>query len=104
MGVAESPLTVTVIGAGFGDSNGDIVLVGVGLDSTTTLATGQISGQARNGTDANETFVVTAHLDTYPTAGRHVAVWLEAGDTTTTFLGDNGAAVFQTGISGSAER
>ena len=104
IGVAESPLSVDVIGAGFGDSVSDVLLVGIGIDSTSALATGQINGRAVMGTDANEQFTVTAHLDTYPAIGRHIAVWLEAGSATTNFLGDDGTTTIQTGISGRSER
>lgn len=76
------------------------VLTGIGLDGTTTQATGCIATSA--GADNGRTMPLTATLTTIPAVGRHFFAWLEfSGATgTTTWYGDSGGTVIQTGLSG----
>jgi hypothetical protein len=77
-------------------------VVGIGLDSTTTLATGCLTGSSSNG-GANYFATANCVAKTSPTAGHHTLAWLEysAATGTTTWYGDNGApTISQSGIHG----
>lgn len=75
----------------------------IGLDSTTTPATGLTIERTRT-TGANTPVILEASLRSIPAAGRHTLVWLEysdAGVGTTTWYGDNNTpTLMQTGIQG----
>jgi hypothetical protein len=79
--------------------------VAIGIDSTTTPATGNLGMTSWvSGTQITQ---VTASLRTYPAVGYHKAVWLEQGDgsgNTVEWYGDNNApTLYQSGISGSIQ-
>ena len=99
VGVAEETLHVVLVVNLVADTAGDAMSIAIGLDSTTTPASGNMRGiQYQN--DVNPSVTVSV-LDTMVAVGRHVAVWLESGATTTTFYGDGGADPRQfSGISG----
>ncbi len=76
------------------------VLVSIGLDSTTTAATGATMGRLVTSAGSIPT-PIHAFIDTIPAAGRHTLVWLEQGGGagTQTWEGTNGGG--QAGITGS---
>jgi hypothetical protein len=78
------------------------VIVAIGEDSTTTPSVNCIRPQVYTWT-ANILGTVMASLKTVPAIGRHTLVPLEYSSAagTTTWYGDNGAALMQTGIHGS---
>jgi hypothetical protein len=100
IGVAEDAVTATVNGLAFNATNSNNVSVGVGVNSTTvnsaqTRVSSTIpAGGAGAAVIANYTGIIAA--------GRNFLAWLEygGGAGTTTWLGDNGGAIFQTGITG----
>lgn len=100
LGVAEVPLEAYIVGNVSGNATMTTAYVAVGIDSTTTAATGSLSsGMATFNTGVPTT--VQAQIKTYPAVGRHVAVWLEtAAAATTTWYGDNGSDGAQSGIHG----
>lgn len=80
------------------------VWVGIGLDSTTALATGQAN--ARTDIGAGQTKNVSARYKGFSGVGRHTLVWLERSSAsgTTTWLGDNAEPlVIQSGMHGSVK-
>lgn len=83
------------------DASGANAVVGIGLDSTTTLAVGCINSYANSFSGhVNST---GAAWNGYPGLGRHTLVWLEASSATgtTTWSGDEAApAFFQAGVHG----
>ena len=102
VGVAEVELHAEVQVGGTADTINDDVVIAIGLDSTTTPATGNLRtnvGEAVVGADV----ILRSVLDTYPTVGRHIAVWLELADATWTFYGDNGGTTYQSGMTGVIE-
>ena len=101
IGVNESMVDADVMVFAGNSTAGVDRSVGIGLDSTSVLATGCLNGSGSAGTTSFITS--TASLKTYPGIGRHILVWLEysAASGVTTWYGDNGnAAVFQSGIHG----
>ena len=99
IGVAEVGLTVTVQAVGRNSTGAIRMMTGIGLDSTSALATGSLNGLATNGAAGRS--VIPAFLFTYPTVGRHVAVWLERSEATGTTTWDGAETQGgQTGISG----
>lgn len=103
VGVAEDALEVRVVASGASDSASNRAGVGIGLDSTTTLAAGTLATNVSTGV-ANGGLAMSANLVTIPTEGRHFFAWLEqaqAGGATNTWVGDNNEpAVAQSGIYG----
>lgn len=103
VGVAEVPVSLTVHALATGNSTGTpLFYTGIGLDSTSAIATGclvGISAQANAGYYSN----MVSELTTVPAVGFHFAAWLEASTAvgSTTWFGDNGDATFQqTGMVG----
>ncbi len=101
VGVAGTPIDVMVV-AFASNTNADVnPIVAIGEDSTTTKHASCVV--QFTGTSAAGRFVgASASLRTYPSVGYHVYVWLEQSTATgtTTWYGDNGAALIQTGIHG----
>lgn len=96
IGVNEVVVDATVI-AGARNTNASVAAyVGVGLDSTTTNASGTIMVPQQSNV-ANAVFHTTATWRGFPGVGRHVLVWLEGSEAsgTLTWLGDNGAPTLQ---------
>lgn len=96
IGVAEVELeaNVSVTVANAGATNAETMLVAVGEDSTTTIATGCVFGRVHNPA-ANTRVQNSARLVTMPAIGRHIYVWLEwssAGGSATTWYGANAVA------------
>ena len=101
-GLLRDQVKVTVIGSAATSvvSLSDI-LVGVGIDSTTTMHTDTIRGRAEGSNAPGASVAVQAYWSGYPGLGRHTVVWLErAGAGTNSWAGDLGTADFQTGMIG----
>lgn len=99
VGVSEDGIRAQVTVDVYSGVSG-VVLVSIGLDSTTTAATGALMARLVTSAGSIPT-PLTAFIDTIPAAGRHVLVWLEQGSGagTQTWEGTNGGT--QAGISGS---
>lgn len=104
VGVAESPISVRVLAAASNTNTGVSLVVGIGEDSTTTLAASATNSAASTALAA-ALVPLAATLETVPAVGRHIYTWLEfsAATGTTTWYGDNGGTVIQSGISGFME-
>lgn len=76
--------------------------VAVGLDSTSVKATDCINSTSTGcSTNSVQNATPTAEYLGFPGLGRHTLVWLEqASGATTTWQGDNGGTVVQSGIAG----
>ena len=102
VGVAEIPISVQVIGLASSDqaAGGVGIAVAIGEDATTP-ATGCIRDSPVN-PGANIRYTCRADLYTFPAVGRHYYTWLELSTAVgvTTWSGDNGGTVLQTGIHG----
>lgn len=74
-------------------------VTGIGLDSTTTFATGLITVGIVNA-NSNTNQALSSFLSVFPAAGRHFLAWLESSTTinTTTWTGSAGVAI--SGITG----
>jgi len=100
IGVAEVPLEARVQSL-MNNTNANVAAtVAIGLDSTTTPATGCLISPGTSNV-ANLSQPTAAHLRTYPAVGYHTVVWLEKSQVsgTTTFVGTNGdATLYQSGI------
>lgn len=78
-------------------------LVGIGEDSTTTVLT-SVTGRFDHNPLTTGQNQITCELRYQPAVGRHFYAWLEySSAATTTWLGDNGALLTQSGIYGSIE-
>lgn len=103
IGVAEVLLDAGVIAVGNNSAGGVSFYAGIGEDSTTVLATGVVNnvGPSISG-GATIRHMATARLQRYPAVGRHVYTWLEYSEATgtTTWSGDNGGVLSQSGIFG----
>lgn len=97
--VAEVPLSASVLAMASNDGAGRVFNVGIGLDSTSTLATGCLVhyGVAQV---VNFRQLVTASLVTLPAVGRHLAVWLEQAEAAGTTTWSAVVGVAQAGIQG----
>ena len=95
----QEELMATVVASASSDAASQ-TLVAIGIDSTTTAATG--ATQSMDGSSAaSERMNPGAHVRTYPGVGRHLAVWLEwANGGTVTWFGDNGGGQMQSAIIG----
>ena len=88
IGVSEVPVTAHLVVIATNDGTAALVRGGIGLDSTSALATGNLS-PAVSLTTANKYVLVTATYHGFPGIGRHILVWLEYGSAsgTTTWYG-----------------
>lgn len=98
-GLDEDLMDVRVLGVASNPTAGTGVLTAVGLDSTTTMAAGCLNGQyscdiSGGYGNADSTWIGL------PGIGRHYLAWLEfsVGTGTTTWLGDNGGTIEQSGM------
>jgi hypothetical protein len=99
-GVSEDAVYAVVI-AGASNNNASVAIgVGVGVDSTTVNSAQAMSTSQTQVIDTNIT--VTAEYRGWPGVGRHTLVWLERSAATgiTTWRGDNGGTIWQSGITG----
>lgn len=99
-GLDEDSIRATVLGRFSDDTAGQGGAVAIGLDSTTTAATGclMVAGVGAVGTG----LPIQAEWTGFPGLGRHTLVWLECttGSGTATFAGDLGVTFQQAGIQG----
>ena len=101
MGLSQR-VRASVIGSAANTTGTVIVYVAIGLDSTTTMATGCLTGPGTLNTNVGQRHVV-AELETFPGVGRHTLVWLEFSDAagSTSWNGDAGVpSRWQSGIHG----
>lgn len=103
IGVAEVLIDATVTATCTNTAVGSLQFVNIGLDSTTTAFTAAkfIAGENRSQV-INVHVWSTARATYYSAIGRHILVWLEGSSSagTTTWMGDDGQTVVQSGISG----
>ncbi|MEK9810444.1 MAG: hypothetical protein VW362_08350 [Candidatus Nanopelagicales bacterium] len=104
IGVSEDRVQVSVLGAAYSTNAGVGVAIGIGLDSTSANDASSSRGLF-NTPATNYTVTSTAFWRGFPGVGRHTLVWLEwsAATGTTTWLGDDGGSLVQTGIQGEIE-
>lgn len=105
IGVAEVLLEAEVLVNASNDGAGRDLVVGIGLDSTTAIATGSLVARVPTYI-AGYRQTLHAILRTFPSAGYHYAAWLEYSDAAgiTTWVGDGGLPLLiQSGITGSIE-
>lgn len=100
IGWADNPLHAEVKGYAVNSSN-VAASVGIGQDSTSAPASGCV-GMAGTPFSTPIASQLSATLDIYPAVGRHYYPWLEYSTATgtTTWYGDNGAALLQSAITG----
>ena len=100
-GVAEDPVEATVA-ASMSNTNAGVypIIVGVGVDSTTVNSTELI--QASSCPAINVRSIVQATYKGYPGIGKRTLNWLEysAAAGTTTWYGDDGGVLVQSGMTG----
>lgn len=101
VGLAEVELSVDVRATVENSAAGTDLAVGIGIDSTSALAANQILHNIESNV-VDLRAAVSAHLLTYPAIGYHTAVWLEYSEAagTTTWTGDDGGTIRQSGITG----
>jgi hypothetical protein len=100
-GLAERPIDVRLV-AHMSNSGGTVPAIGaIGEDSTSAAATGSLIGWTTTGSAATIGQVVAA-LSKVPAVGLHTYAWLEyaAATGTTTWYGDNGGVLLQSGMVG----
>lgn len=98
-GVDEDAVSCLVTGIATGQSNSNTI-VGIGLDSTSAKATNSMTGSGNLVTGGTPQSMIAIYSG-LPGLGRHLLVPLEYSTAagTTTWYGDNGGAVTQSGIS-----
>lgn len=103
IGIAEVLIDVRVLAVGNNSTAGVTFYAGVGEDSTSAPAAGLINdtGPSLSG-GINARIPKQAWLSKYPAVGRHFYTWLEYSEATvtTTWYGDNGGVLSQSGIVG----
>lgn len=104
VGVAEVALDAHVQGQGSNTNTAVALVVAIGEDSTTTKHASCLTSLATT-TLAAAQVCPTATLNTEPGVGYHFYAWLELSTAvgTTTWLGDSGVAIENSGISGAIE-
>ena len=104
VGVSEDPVLAEVsANVRNNDASGGVAVnIGVGLDSTTAFSALSLRGRINLPLPASSRVVQQATWCGYPGIGRHVLTWLERSQATgtTTWYGDDGGALDQSGISG----
>lgn len=101
VGFGDAALEVFVHGQASSTTTAVNAIVAIGEDSTTTMVTGCLTSFCGSGL-ANTQLGPTASYRGYPAPGRHFYAWLELSTAsgTTTWLGDNGNVIEQSGIHG----
>ena len=100
IGVNEVGVEAMVTTIGSNASANVVMRVGIGLDSTTTVATGTLQAPTQSGGTNGEYRGLTATIRTFPGIGRHTLTWMERSDATgtTTWVANTNDA--QSGITG----
>lgn len=101
VGVSEVAIQASVAVSFQANNAGDAVIVGIGINSTTTPETGNTRSYASESV-TGQYQTATTRLDAFAAPGRSTAVWLEyaAVVATATFYGDDGGVAIASGISG----
>ena len=99
-GVSEDPVAARIFALGNNSLEGNTFSVGVGVDSTTTFS-GRTGQNDMGGGNTGYASITASYLG-YPGVGRHYLAWNEysVASGSTTWYGDNGAALIQSGIEG----
>ncbi len=100
-GLDEDAVAASLVGGYYNSASAILAYVAIGLDSTTTPATGTLVS-ANTPPAASAMGIATASWHGVPGLGRHYLAWLERSPTggTTTWLGDVGGPPPQTGLNG----
>ncbi len=100
-GASENPIEIAVIAQSTNTNAGVDSVVAISEDSATVPATSCLRSVQRNA-GAGDQIAHRAFLRTIPSVGRHYYAWLEysAAAGTTTWTGDAGGALVQSGIHG----
>lgn len=101
IGIAEVSVRIQIMAVAASTATNEIFSVGVGVDVTNAFTTGGLRGRSTSMV-ANSATPVTASYEAYPAIGYHFFAWLERPSAvgTTTWTGDDGGALVQSGISG----
>lgn len=101
-GVNEERVNAVAMGLFNSSDSTAHATVGIGVDSTSANSAEVFAG-GKGETGSVHKIMVQAHYYGYPGVGRHTLVWLEysAAVGTTTWYGDNGGVINQSGIIGS---
>ena len=101
IGLDEQPVSATVVANAANDNAGVALTVAIGLDSATVASTSGIRSTVFTPVAAYKV-QLCAHYKGFPGIGRHYLSWLEysVATGTTTWAGDNGALLLQSGIHG----
>ncbi len=100
-GLNEDGVTAQVNAQASNSSGGPDFYAGIGLDSTSAIATGSLPGRSVTPGGAGDIGFTSSSFTGLPGLGLHFFQWLEAAEAsaTTTFYGDNNVPTFvQTGI------
>lgn len=102
IGIAEVRLHVDILAHASNGAANPYAAVGVGEDSTTAFTAGGRFGGFVLDSTVTQIAQLVGTLDKYPTIGRHFYSWNEysGASGTTTWYGDNGGAILQSGIAG----
>ena len=103
VGVAEDAIEAMVQGLVSNSAGSPAGAVAIGLDATNAAATGCLRTHTSAVGGAGAILTPLASLRTVPAIGYHFLAWLEydaTGAGTTTWYGDNGGSVLQSGIHG----
>lgn len=97
VGLDEDPVRASVVVSTQG-STSVTRSVGIGLDSTTALASGSVAGAKRGSLRG----AISAQFNGQVGLGRHFLAWIEQSEATgtVTWYGDDGGSVLQSGIVG----
>jgi hypothetical protein len=108
VGVAEVQATISVVGLATSSASGYDQTVAIGQDSAVAAMAGQVGMTVSSISTGSAIQQIRADVQVQPAVGRHYYAWLEyssagAGGQTTTWYGDNGGTIIQSGIYGSYE-
>lgn len=98
-GIVVGTMTVSVMGQSLCTGN-NYRSLGIGVDSLTVSATNAIRGKDYGVNTSSIPTTHTTFLTEQTGLGYHIYVWLELGNTTTTWYGDNNAVFDQSGMTG----
>lgn len=99
----QSASAIIVGGASISNQSAHGAFIGVGVDSTTVIS--GLSNQISVPNIGTLTLPLTGKYDGYPGLGYHYLAWLESGaDTSSSFIGNNGAVGVQSGMTAFTER
>lgn len=102
IGVSEDTVTAVAHALSSNATASSTRRVLIGLDSTTAKASGSTSGVMASQANLSEVVSAEASFTGFVGEGRHILTWLEDSNTlgTSTFYGDSGGVLLQSGIDG----